>query len=403
MNNSVLCSVIIPSYNRQALLEMVLKGLERQTIAQSLFEVIVVLDGGKDDSNLMLTTWQQSKRIANLEWHWQVNSGQAAARNKGVALAKAPVVLFLDDDVVPEPDLLEVHLAWHSQNLPIAVLGDCLIVKEKHESQYLIDVWAWWEDKYHQRSLAGHYPNWRDFCAGNVSLRRQDFLEVGGFDTRFKGYGGEDYELGYRLQQAKVQFIADRQAKARHYHRTTVTAMLRAKRQEAHGDVLLGRKHPELRSSLDLAREVHGKYKLLVKLAFKAPAFGDFLMNSLLPKLLSFYERLKFRKKWQKLIGIMQVYFYWRGLRDEFKTTGKVANFVKAAPQLPELIIDITNGIPEDLASIPVNSPSKLKVTFQGKYVTTCYLPGGIEAPLHNYLAEVLASSLKNKIRKVFW
>jgi len=391
------CSVVIPSYNRRATLEMVLRGLERQTTPCESFEVIVVLDGSRDDSAAMLTAWHASGRLPNLRWHLQPNSGQAAARNMGVHLAQAPVVLFLDDDVVPEPDLLEVHLRWHERNEPLAVLGDYRVVREQQDSLYHLGVWAWWEDKFYQRALPGRQPGYRDFVTGNVSLRREDFLRVGGFDTAFRGYGGEDYELGYRLLCAGVRLVADREAQALHYHRTTVAGVLRTTRQEAHGDVLLGRKHPELRAGLRVAWLPTGGYGLLARLACHAPALGDRIMV-MLRHLLPLYERTKMRRRWVELLGHLRGYAYWRGARDVLGSWEGLLAYQASALPVPWQTLDITDGLPEKLPPFWVEGPSVADVTYQGQTLGELYLPYAIESSLRPYLARQISDHLGQRL-----
>ena len=392
------CSVVIPSYNRRATLELVLQGLEHQTLPSSMFEVIVVLDGGTDNSAEMLADWQRSKRLENLRWFMQPNSGQAAARNSGAQEAVTPVVVFLDDDVVPDPQLLAVHMRWHSQNRAQAVLGDYRLVREQRHSLYHLGAWAWWEDKYYHRALPGRQPGYRDFCTGNVSLRRVDFMAVGGFDTAFRGYGGEDYELGYRLQGAGVALIADRNAQARHYHRTTVAGVLHASRQEAYGDVLLGRKHPELRPGLRLARIPDGHYGLLARLALHVPHIGDRMMAPIQHLLLPLYERAKMRKRWRKWFDHLRGYAYWRGVRDVFGSWRALMDYQLDAPTIPEQHVDISDGLPEVLPPIWVDGPSRVIVTFRGQQLGTIWLHAAIEVPIREYLARQMIEQLSPQL-----
>lgn len=387
--SSLACSVIIPSYNRRATLEMVLEGLARQTLPPDAFEVIVVLDGATDDSATMLARWQQAQRLAHLRWHHQPNGGQAVARNAGVQMAAAPVVVFLDDDVVPEPELLAVHVAHHQTHVPQAVLGDCLVVRERRDSLYHLGVWAWWEDTYQRRALPGRQPGFRDFCAGNVSLRREDFLRVGGFDPAFRGYGGEDYELGYRLLRAEVALVADRSARARHYHRTTVAGVLRATRQEGQGDVLLGRKHPDLRAGLRLMSIPRDRYGLLVRTAIQAPVVGDCIV-ALLQAMLPIFERMQMRRRWLAYFNHVRGYAYWRGVRDALGSWQAMLDYRAGALPLPHQHLDISNGLPETLPPLWVDGPSALHITCCGRELGTLKLLQPIQEPLRPYLAQQL-------------
>jgi GT2 family glycosyltransferase len=392
--NTLACSVIIPSYNRQATLELVLRGLATQTASPESFEVIVVLDGSTDDSAASIAAWQQSGRLPNLRSHWQPNRGQAAARNAGAGLAQAPVLLFLDNDIVPEPDLLEAHLRWREHEAPLVVLGDCHIVRQPDDSLCHLGMWAWWEDFYYQRALPGHQPNYRDFCAGNASLRREDFLRAGGFDASFRGYGGEDYELGYRLLHAGVRFVADRKAQAHHHHRATVPGVLRMARQEARGDVLLGKKHPELRAGLSMARVPPGPYGLLVRLALQCPALGNPLMAMLL-RVLPIFERAQMRRRWMEYFGHVRGYAYWRGVRDALGSWPALLDFQAGALPSPRHTLDIAQGLPQELPPFWMHGPATLDLTWQGQPLGELSWLGPLEVSLPSYLAD--------QITRRFW
>jgi GT2 family glycosyltransferase len=372
---------------------MVLRGLEGQTAPPASFEVIVVLDGSTDGSAALVAAWQVAGRLACLRLHVQLNQGQAAARNAGAELAASPLLIFLDDDVVPGPELVEAHLRRYAGGGLVAVLGEARVVRERLDSLYHLYVWAWWEDFYQTRSLPGRVPGLRDLCSGNFSVRRQDFLEVGGFDPAFRGYGGEDFELGYRLLRAGVQLLSEREAQARHYHRTTVEGVLRATRQEAHGDVLIGQKHPELRRGLRLMSLPGGRYGLLVRLALRLPALGDPLMR-LLRSALPLLERLQLRRKWLALFNHLRGYAYWRGVREAFGSYPALLAYQTGAPPLQRLSLDITGGLPPDLSWLDVDNPTLLDVFYAGQRLGPLLVPGPILGPLRPYLARQLVLQL---------
>jgi hypothetical protein len=307
------------------------------------------------------------------------------------------MLLFLDDDIVPEPDLLSVHLNHHTQQIRRAVLGDCLVVRELQDSMYHLYVWTWWEDRYHQRALPGRQPGFRDFLTGNVSLRRQDFLQVGGFDPDFRGYGGEDFELGYRLLQAGVEFIADRKARAYHYHRTTVEGVLRATRQEAHGDIILGEKHPELRQGLRLICIPPGRYGWLVRLALKAPQFGDILTVAL-RSVLPLFERTKMRRRWLAYFNHVRGYAYWRGVREALGSWEALLAYQAGAMSIPSQVMDISRGLPQDLPALWVNGPSEIELIYHGAHLGHLHLEKSIEDPLYPYLTKQIIHQLSPQL-----
>ena len=385
-------SVIIPSHNRCASLERVLEGLRRQTPGQEDFEVIVVLDGTTDSSQQMLARWRDEKRLLSLAWICQEQQGQATARNVGANKAQGEVLVFLDDDVVPSPGLLQAHLRWHQQQDSVAVLGNCPVVKTEQSTWYDLVIWMWWEDMYYARSQPGHIASYRDFCAGNISLRREDFRRVGGFDTEFRGYGGEDYDLGYRLLKQGVRFIVDQDAHAEHHHRGSARAFLNSMRSEGRNDVLLGLKHPELRAGLRFLRQ-----KNEMRVVFFFPAFC-YLGMLVVRGLLAFYERFNLRGSWRRLFGKLRHYAYWRGVQERLGTWSAFEKYRTAIPEYSWCKLDITDGLPEKLPAMGSNGPCELMITAAGRELGYFFIEEPLGGDVHALLADRISSFLKPQL-----
>jgi glycosyltransferase involved in cell wall biosynthesis len=194
-------SVVIPTYNRRASLEVTLEGLARQRLAPELFEVVVVSDGSTDGTDVFLTECAARMPFC-LRAFRQDNAGPARARNRGVREARGEVIVFLDDDVEPAEDFLSHHAAHHEADDRVAVIGPMSPDPARRRKE---PVWIAWE----HAMLAKQYENWRTgvwpgagpnhFYTGNASLRRAHILAVGGFDETFKRQ--EDVEMAYRMQQ----------------------------------------------------------------------------------------------------------------------------------------------------------------------------------------------------------
>ncbi|HQY93986.1 glycosyltransferase [Caldilinea sp.] len=107
---STTISVIIPTYNRAEMLAQVLPAYLQFAEVQ---EVIVVDDGGADQTGEMLTAMQQGDaRVVYLRH--PANRGMTHARNTGIAHATGELILFSEDDLAPAPASLPV-LAAHMQ------------------------------------------------------------------------------------------------------------------------------------------------------------------------------------------------------------------------------------------------------------------------------------------------
>lgn len=100
----IIFSVIIPLYNKADYIYDTLESVLTQTYEN--FEIIVVDDGSSDDSLSVI----QKITDPRLQVVSQKNSGVSAARNKGIAIAKAKWVVFLDADDIWLPNHLETLL-----------------------------------------------------------------------------------------------------------------------------------------------------------------------------------------------------------------------------------------------------------------------------------------------------
>src|SRR5438093_6089443 len=118
-------TVIIPTYNRKAILQRSLKALEEQSAELGLFEVIVVDDGSTDGTASMVQEFLSSCKRP-VRYFWQNNKKQGVARNLGAYHAEGGILLFLGDDIIASPTLIEQHVLYHdrhSSSGEAAVLG----------------------------------------------------------------------------------------------------------------------------------------------------------------------------------------------------------------------------------------------------------------------------------------
>ena len=124
-----LISVIIPVYNSEKYLERALDSVLNQTYKD--LEIIVVDDGSTDGSGKIIAKYQKKDpRIISIR---QKNSGQAAARNAGIRLAKGEFLAFLDgDDAYDKDFILKLLNGFDDDDIDIAVSGMLYCrVKEK--------------------------------------------------------------------------------------------------------------------------------------------------------------------------------------------------------------------------------------------------------------------------------
>ena len=102
-------SVIVPTRNAPPTLGRTLAHLANQTLPPNLYEVIVVTGGAVDDVWRRAPAGQMDPATA-LRVLSQPGQGAARRRNAGAAAARGDLLVFLDDDMAAEPQLLQAHL-----------------------------------------------------------------------------------------------------------------------------------------------------------------------------------------------------------------------------------------------------------------------------------------------------
>lgn len=232
-------SVVIPTYNRLDTLRYVVPSLLNQDIAPFTFEVIIADSNSNDGTREFLAqVMRDHPQVRHLPGPY---SGRAMARNAGIATARADVVIFTDADIIASPSLLSRHLAHHRRQKRIAVVG--LELQVKSYDDYLVQR----EDPRTRRPL--HPPSrktlpWLYFLTGNASVRRADLQRVGCFDETFTGYGHEDLELGFRLQEACVTIAYEPDAVNYHWHPVPHSEQKGRMELAGRSTVRFYRKHP---------------------------------------------------------------------------------------------------------------------------------------------------------------
>ena len=258
-------SVVIPTYNRAASLRRTLEGLALHEPVEGGFEVVVVSDGSTDDTDRVLDQTAYRFELVALN---QENAGPAAARNRGVAAASGRVVVFIDDDTVPDRHLLNAHLRHHGgEEDAVVVMGPMLTPPD-----HVMTPWVAWE----QAKLEAHYAalgsgrlvaTARQFYTGNASVNRRRLLDSGGFDVSFRR--AEDVELAYRLADRGASFVFDPEAIVLHYAERTLPAWLDVARSYGHYDTVISREKGRGWLLDAIASEFHDRHAL-VQLATRA-------------------------------------------------------------------------------------------------------------------------------------
>src|SRR5437868_7409385 len=205
------------------------------------FEVIVIVDGSTDGTAAKLKELSCPFPLRIIE---QPNRGQAAARNGGAEEAAGEIILFLDDDMIAEPQLLAEHARMHRAGAD-AVTGEVPVHSASPAglvTDALAKAAAW-----QRKPPASPFHVY----SGNLSVAKRVFREIGGFDEELcrGGYGGEDLDFGLRLV-GRYDVRHNRAAMAWQRSAVGPREFMRRAREIALSDVRVIGKHPHVTKEL---------------------------------------------------------------------------------------------------------------------------------------------------------
>ena len=235
-------SIVIPTHSRHDLLVALLESISEDAKNTDFkVEVIIVDDSPQKEAERILQT--------ATDYNAKVLYGASHVgekRNKGVIEATYDYILFLDSDVKIIPGTLNAHMKRLTQK-PEDVAG-CLgkVIFVGHptyawqviESMQLIKPFSLYPD-------LADYVTWGP--TAHLSVRRKQFLQVGGFDTTMPRFGGEDVDLGFRFESQSLRLATAPEAVAEHAIETWGTWRQNLHRLWNYGkaDYYLLLRHPE--------------------------------------------------------------------------------------------------------------------------------------------------------------
>jgi GT2 family glycosyltransferase len=182
-------SVIIPTRNRQERLCQTLGALKAQDVPAHYYEIIVVDDGSMPPVVPPDRGSGPIQRLVRLE-----GSERSASRNAGAAVARGSVLIFIDDDITVAGDFIYSHLYAQRKWPEALAVGSIKLPTEAMPKPFA---------RFRQILDGVSIPRVpgraqaRNFCAaGNMSISRDVFHEIGGFDPNL--VSGEDQDLALR-------------------------------------------------------------------------------------------------------------------------------------------------------------------------------------------------------------
>ncbi|MBX3001863.1 MAG: glycosyltransferase [Caldilineaceae bacterium] len=394
-------SIVIPTHNRRQLLRQLLDGLGAQSYPLAQIEVLVVADNCTDGTATMVQSYAAPFSLRLIQ---HAERCAAVTRNLGATRATGDLLLFLDDDIEPTPELVQAHVRRYKRGSRRVVIGYLPPMVTKLDF-FQSELRLWWISTFWPMSTPGHRFVYTDLLSGNFSLERDFFQEVGGFDDSL--LCREDYELGMRLIQAGAEFRFAPDALGYHHEKTDLRRALRRKYDEGLADIVIGRRYPELRSTFLAARLM--KYHTLLHsvlqmLVFNLPLLGDWLAARGLQGL-QLLEFLRLRGLWRFALDGLLAYWYWRGIAEGIGSRRRfyewMSDFI-APKRKGEAILDLRSGIAAATAHLDAERPHSAQIWYGDCFVGQIAAEPGAEcltgAHLRPWLMDHGATSLFNAV-----
>ena len=187
-------TVAVPSHDRALRLRWLLNALEDQTIDRARFEIVVAHDSADDTGELLRThPLAGNGTLRALEFE-PGSKGPAEKRNEAWRAARAPLVVFTDDDCRPPADWLERAVEAARRNPGCIVQGQ---TKPDPDEEPLLDA-----PRRHSVWVDPPTP-WAETC--NIVYPRDVLERVNGFPEDL--WTGEDTDLAWRAIDAGAGYV----------------------------------------------------------------------------------------------------------------------------------------------------------------------------------------------------
>jgi len=305
-------SIVIPTYNRQPILEKCLRALESQDLSPvQSYEIVLVDDGSTDETLDWLAAHREE--FPHVRCFEQNHAGPAAARNLGVEEALGDTIIFIDSDLVVLKSFLRSHFDALIQGREKlggdrfftygAVINTCNFENPTAEPYKITDFSAAF------------------FATGNVAIPKHWLEKAGLFDVSFQLYGWEDLELGVRLKKLGLQLIKCPQAVGYHWHPPfslqQIPKLIDQEIQRGRMGVLFYQKHPTW------------EVKMMIQMTwFHRLLWGILSLNGLLNEktMAPFLQWLINLGKPQFALEIARIFLNWYNVKGVYQAYAEMQN-----------------------------------------------------------------------------
>lgn len=305
----MLLSVIIPTYRRPQLLLKCLERLCQQNFLAADFEITVVTDGPDE------LTAQAVKALAiqHPEIILQCISptkkgGPAAARNVGWKVAKGELILFTDDDTLPDENWLAGYYAAYTKGdkKEMAFTGKTVVPVSAQPTDF-------------EKNTAGLET--AEFITANCACTKPALEKVGGFDEHFTMAWREDSDLHFKFIYHNIPIQKVEAAIVVHPVRQAPWGVSIREQKKGMFNALLYKKHPKLYAEKIGARPLWNYYAMIGLILF---LFFFLIARLWLPALIAFV-----------LWGVLVVQFTQKRLKGARKSWSHIGEMLYTSAIIP--------------------------------------------------------------------
>jgi glycosyltransferase involved in cell wall biosynthesis len=228
---SVTISVVIPTYKRPELLLRCLQALTIQRFNRPSYEIIVITDGPDPVTEKAVSAFNKY-RVHKIKFGaTPAKKGPAAARNYGWLAAKGELIVFTDDDCIPDRNWLAAYYQGYLTDSHRAFTGKTIVPIAKNPTDY-------------ELNTAGLET--ADFITANCACPKKLLSAIGGFDEQFAMAWREDSELEFKLIAAGIPVSKVNSALVVHPVRQAPWGVSLKEQKKTQYNALLYKKYPVL-------------------------------------------------------------------------------------------------------------------------------------------------------------
>ena len=306
-------SVVIATWQRTALLERCLQALINQTISKTNYELIIVTDGPDPETVLFMKQWLRTYngRVAITCLSLPVKKGPAAARNAGWRKAQAELIVFTDDDCVPQPECMAQYWLAYTpyQDTAVAFSGHIQVPLSGLPTDYEMNIFQLEQAR---------------FVTANCACSRKALVLTNGLDEEFTMAWREDTALEFDLSEKEVPIIKVPGAIIQHPVRTASWGVSIREQKKSMFNALLYKKHTTLYQK---SGEAH------------PPRYYYLMACTLLLALVFAFHNTKITLYCLGIWAVLTGWFAWKRLRNTSRRFNHVIEMICTSAIIPVLSI----------------------------------------------------------------